>query len=76
MKVFVHHDATGTIRSIITVDAPSQFNLMLTPKPGLLVSEVEGVKVKSGATDVKALRKIAETHTVATTERRKLAKKD
>ena len=33
MKVFVHHDATGAIRSMVTVNAPEQFQLMLTPRP-------------------------------------------
>jgi hypothetical protein len=76
MKVFVHHDTTGDIRSVIAVDAPGRFGLMLTPKPGLLVSEVEGMKVKPGAVDVEALRKIAQSHKVATSNRCKLAKKD
>jgi hypothetical protein len=49
MKLFVHHDATGAIRSIVTVNAPEQFHAMLTPKAGLLVAEVEGTEIKPGA---------------------------
>ena len=75
MKVFVHHDATGAIRSMITVNAPEPFHLMLTPKAGLLVAEVEGVKIKAGTESVEELRKVAQAHKVVTPNRVKLTKK-
>jgi len=75
MKLFVHHDATGAIRSMVTVNAPEQFRLMLTPKAGLLVAEVEGIKIKPGAAGVKELRKFAQAHKVVTPNRVKLTKK-
>jgi len=66
MKLFVHHDTTGTIRSLIIVNAPERVSLMLTPNPGLLVAEVEGVNVEPGAPDVTALREIGKSHKVET----------
>jgi hypothetical protein len=75
MKVFVHHDTSGVIRSMITVNAPEQFHLMLTPKAGLLVAEVEGIKIKAGAEGVEELRKVAQAHKVVTPNRVKLTKK-
>ena len=74
MKLFVHHDATGVIRSMVTVNAPRQFQAMLTPKAGLLVAEVEGTEIKPGVS-VEELRKIAQAHKVATPNRVKLIKK-
>jgi hypothetical protein len=74
MKLFVHHDATGAIRSIVTVNAPTQFHAMLTPKAGLLVAEVDSTEIKSGAS-VEELRKIAKDRMVVTPNRVKLTKK-
>ena len=75
MKLFVHHDATGAIRSIVTVNAPSQFQLlMLTPKTGLLVAEVEGTEIKAGAS-VEELRKIGKAQRVVTPNRVRLTTK-
>ena len=74
MKLFVHHDATGAIRSIVTVNAPSQFNAMLTPKTGLLVAEVEGTEIKAGAS-VEELRKIGKAQRVVTPNRVRLTTK-
>jgi hypothetical protein len=75
MKVFVHHDAAGAIHSMVTVNAPEQFHLMLTPKAGLLVAEVEGIKIKAGAEGVEELRKVAQAHGVVTPSRVKLTRK-
>ena len=63
MKLFVHHDSKGAIRSIVTVNGPKQFQAMLTPKAGLLVAEVEGMEIKPRAS-VEELRKIAKAHVV------------
>jgi hypothetical protein len=74
MKLFAHYDATGAIRSIVTVNAPSQFHAMLTPKPGLSVAEVEGTEIKANAT-VEELRKIGKEKRVATPNRVRLTTK-
>ncbi len=47
---------------------------MLTPKAGLLVAEVEGTEIKSGAS-VEEVRKIAKDHKIITPNRVKLTKK-
>jgi hypothetical protein len=65
MKIYAHYDATGAIRSFVAFDAPKGAGLMLAPKPGHLVAEVEGVKLKAGALDPEALRELATTHKVA-----------
>jgi hypothetical protein len=78
MKVYVHHDETGTIHSLVFVDAPASAGAMLAPRPGEFVTEVEGLKDKLGAgePDVEALREIAKRHKVSTAvPRSKLAKK-
>ena len=74
MKLFVHHDATGAIRSMVTINAPSQFNAMLTPKTGLFVAEVEGTEIKAGAS-VEELRKIGKAQRVVTPNRVRLTTK-
>jgi hypothetical protein len=42
---------------------------MLTPKAGLLVAEVEGLKIKAGAEGVEELRKVVQAHKVVTPNR-------
>jgi hypothetical protein len=77
MKVFVHHDAAGTIRSLVAVDAPEGVSLMLQPRPGQFVAEVEGVTVGPDVPDVAALRELGRTHKVdAPQQPRRLAKKN
>jgi hypothetical protein len=75
MKLFVHYDATGAIHSMVTVNAPEQFRVMLTPRAGLQVAEVEGTEIQSDAMGVKELRELAQAHKVATPNRVKLTKK-
>ncbi len=60
---------------MVTVNAPEHFRVMLTPKAGLLVSEVEGTEIKPGAVSVEELRKVAKAHKVVTPNRVKLTKK-
>ncbi len=60
---------------MVTINAPEQYHLMLTPKPGLLVAEVEGTKIKSGVVSVEELRKVGQAHRVASPNRVKLTKK-
>jgi hypothetical protein len=47
MKTFAHHDPEGNIKSLIVINAPGNIGLMLTPRPGISVTEVEGIKFKS-----------------------------
>jgi hypothetical protein len=46
MKLFVHHDVSGKIHSVVAVDAPDGVSMMLVPRRGRLVAEVEGHAVK------------------------------
>lgn len=66
MKVYAHYDLVGTIRSLVTVEGPQQAGMMLVPKPGVFVAEIEGLKLKSGKADPEALREIVGTHKVST----------
>jgi len=66
MKIFAHCDSTGSIRSLITVNAPEGASVMLTPKPGQFLTQLEGLNLGSGEPDLKALREIAKNHKIAT----------
>jgi|GEM_PF-2191899 len=44
MKRFAHHDTAGNITGLVSFDAPKDIVLMLAPKPGILVSEIEDFK--------------------------------
>ena len=39
MRTFAHHDRSGTIRALITVDAPDGIMAGLVPDFGVLVEE-------------------------------------
>jgi hypothetical protein len=54
MKSFVHHDSTGAIHSLITVNAPKGMTAMLTPAPGESAAEIEDLGIKG--VDVDAVR--------------------
>jgi hypothetical protein len=64
MKTFVHHDSAGTIRSLITVNAPKGMSVMMTPKPGEFATETEDLGLK-GTADVEAVRKAVRNHRIA-----------
>jgi hypothetical protein len=70
MKVYVHHDYSGAVHSLIVANAPADRIPMLAPGPGLFVAEVEGdvpgLKPELDESDLEALRKIAQTLRVAT----------
>jgi len=67
MKIFAYHDSTGTIYSLVSVHGPERISVMLTPpKPGLFISEVEGLELKAGAGEADALRQIGKSHRVST----------
>jgi|HubBroStandDraft_4_1064222.scaffolds.fasta_scaffold240341_2 hypothetical protein len=76
MNIFAHHDGEGRILAFVTSDGPAGSAMMLAPKPGVLVSEIEGVKFESGTPTAKELRALAATHRVAgASEKRTLEKK-
>jgi hypothetical protein len=65
MNIYVHHDGKGTIVSLVAVDAPAGCGIMLTPKAGTFVAEVEGLTFKSGRPTPSELREIADAHKVS-----------
>jgi hypothetical protein len=65
MKIYVHYDSEGTIRSLVTAHAPKGAGAMLTPKAGYFVAEVEGLKFKGEAPTHEELAEIARTHKVS-----------
>lgn len=76
MKLFAHHDVDGNIRSLTWSNAPEGVSIMLTPRPGELVAEIEGHKLTEAAPSEKALREIAKNYTIAEPlARRALTKK-
>jgi hypothetical protein len=75
MKIYAHYDSEGNIHSLIAADEYEGLEVSLSPKPGLLVGEIEGLEVKD-AQDLEALRKIVESYRVSTPNARiKLSKK-
>lgn len=58
MKHIVHYNSSGRIESLIAVSAPHGMSAGLTPNPGLLAAEVEGLDLNAGAPDVEAFRKL------------------
>jgi len=64
MKIHAHHGPTGKIHSVFAYDGPLEIRMMLTPKPGVMVSELMGLNVPAGQGRVDALRRIAQTHKV------------
>ena len=65
MRIYAHHDPDRKVRSVIDVNAPVEISMMLTSKPGVLVSELTGVKVKAGPGHLTALRKLAKSHKIS-----------
>lgn len=64
MKLAVHYDPSGKIRSFVAVDGPKNNGMMLVPKAGALVAEVEGVTLEAGADSLKKLRELAKNYLV------------
>jgi len=65
MRLFAHYDASGKIHSLTWFNAPQGVSLMLTPRPGELVAEVEGHNLADSMPNEKTLRDIANSHVIA-----------
>jgi hypothetical protein len=61
MKLSVHYDPSGKVRSFVAVGGTHDNGMMLVPKPGALVAEVEGVSLEAGVAGLKKLREIAKS---------------
>ena len=76
MRLSVHYDPSGKIRSFVAVDGPKESGMMLVSKAGALVAEVEGVTLESGVEGLKKLRDLAKNYLVdEPAVSRKLAKR-
>jgi hypothetical protein len=76
VRLFAHYDESGKIHSVTWFNAPKGISVMLTPRPGELVAEVENHSLTDRVPSEKTLRDIAKGHTIATPLARcKLAKK-
>lgn len=76
MRLLAHYDVSGRIHSVTWFNAPHGVSLMLTPRSGELVAEVEGHNLTGGAPSEKTLRDIVKGHTIAAPlPRCKLARK-
>jgi hypothetical protein len=76
MKLSVHYDPSGKVRSFVAVGGTSDNGMMLVPKPGALVADVEDVSLESGVAGLKKLREIAKNYIVEeAASPRKLARK-
>jgi hypothetical protein len=76
MKLSVHYDPSGKVRSFVAIGGTNDNGMMLVPKPGALVAEVEEVSLVSGVAGLKKLREIAKNYIVEKPAiTRKLAKR-
>jgi hypothetical protein len=76
MVVYAFYDLEGNIHSLVTVNDPEGKGVMLTPQPGQLVAEVEGLELTPDKLNFDTLREIAASHVVKTPlPRCKLVKK-
>jgi hypothetical protein len=65
MNIYAHHDHKGSIKSIVVVTNTKNAGLMLTPKGGLLVTEIEGIKFKSKKPSLNEMQQILKTYKVS-----------
>jgi len=75
VRLFAHYDESGKIHSVTWFNAPKGISLMLTPRPGELVAEVEDHNLTDRVPSEKTLRDIAKAYTIAPLARCKLVKK-
>jgi hypothetical protein len=76
MRLFAHYDESGRIHSLTWFNAPQGVSLMLTPRQGELVTEVEDHNLAGSMPSEKTLRDIAKSNTiVAPLTRSRLKKK-
>lgn len=64
MKLAVHYEPSGKVRSFVAVGGADSNGMMLVPTPGALVAEVEDVSLESGVAGLRRLREIAKNYIV------------
>jgi len=68
MAIYAQYDRTGKIHALISVKAPKdkQVGMMMVPKTGHFVAEIEGMALKTDPPSVEEVRAIASRHKIAT----------
>lgn len=64
MKLCANYDVSGKICSVTWFNAPDGVSLMLTPRPGELVTEVQGHDLTGEMPDEQTLRNLAKSYTI------------
>ena len=64
MKLAVHYEPSGKVRSFVAVGGTDSNGMMLVPTLGALVAEVEDVSLESGVAGLRRLREIAKNYIV------------
>jgi hypothetical protein len=67
MKLYAHYDVLGNIHGFFSVEAIEGAGVLIYPRPGLLVGEVEteGLGLKYDDSDGERLRELAKTYVIA-----------
>jgi hypothetical protein len=65
MKTYAHHNRDGSITSLISLNLPESAGLLLTPKAGVYVTEIEGIKLKGELPEFGELREIMRTRKIS-----------
>ena len=68
MKTYAYHDESGSIKSIVTFNAPEGHALFLATAPGTFVSAIEKIKFKSETPEFSELSELARGHKIATSK--------
>ena len=66
MRLYAHVGLSGELQRLVAVPE-GEFNVMLTPGPGVRVYEVEGHGLKGGTAEIEQLEKLLKSHTVDVT---------
>jgi len=68
MAIYAQYDRSGKIYALISVRAPKdkQVGMMMVPKPGHFMAEIEGLTLKTDPPSIEEVRAIAARHKIAT----------
>ena len=64
MKTFAHFDSRGAIHSLVVIDDSEGVAGGVTPEAGMLVDEIQDVKLKADNLDIDLATDIAERYEV------------
>jgi hypothetical protein len=61
---YAYYDLEGRIHSLVSVNTTAGKNVLLAPRPGQFVAEVESLELSAEKANFNALRELAESHVV------------